>query len=146
VADLARLAELAEQAVAEQVDARGGAVWSVRESRAIPAITSLEVDLADASALVLVGTIDDVVVGYLVARSESLRDGTVLGVLADVFVEPEAREVSIGELLVDQALEWCAAKGCRGVDAIVLPGNRATKNFFETMGFTARALTVHKAL
>jgi ribosomal protein S18 acetylase RimI-like enzyme len=146
VADLARLAELADQAVAEQIDARGGAVWAARESRALPAAASFEADLADPSKLVLVGTIDDVVIGYLVARSEPLRDGTVLGVLADVFVEPDAREVSIGELLVDRALEWCTTKGCRGVDAIVLPGNRATKNFFETMGFTARALTVHRTL
>jgi ribosomal protein S18 acetylase RimI-like enzyme len=85
------------------------------------------------------------VVGYLVARAEPLRDGTVLGRLTDVFVEPEARAVGIGELLVDAALAWCDERECRGVDATVLPGNRATKNFFETMGFTARALTVHRS-
>jgi ribosomal protein S18 acetylase RimI-like enzyme len=145
-ADLVELAKLAEQAVAEQIDARGGAVWAAREARPLPAVSSLEDDLGSSSALVLAGTIDDVVVGYLVARAEPLRDGTVLGRLTDVFVDPHARAVGVGELLVDAALVWCAERGCGGVDAIVLPGNRATKNFFESMGFTARSLTVHRRL
>jgi ribosomal protein S18 acetylase RimI-like enzyme len=144
-ADLSRLAELAGLAIAEQVDARGGRVWAAREARALPAGPSLAEDLDSPSTRVLAGTIDDVVVGYLVVRTESLRDGTVLGRLTDVFVEPEARDVGIGELMVDAALAWCDDRKCRGVDAIVLPGNRATKNFFETMGFTARAITVHRA-
>lgn len=145
-ADLARMAELAELALHEQQTARGGAVWAAREARAVPAADSLAAELVSSGSLVLTGTIDDVVVGYLVARREPLRDGTVLGVLSDVFVEPAARDVGIGELLVDRALDWCREQGCRGVDAVVLPGNRSTKNFFETMGFTARALTVHRSL
>ncbi len=128
----------------EQAEARGGRVWAAREARALPAGPSLGDDLGSPSAAVLAGTIDDVVVGYLVARTEELRDGTVLGRLSDVYVEPDARDVGIGELLVDAALAWCDERHCAGVDAIVLPGNRFTKNFFESMGFTARALTVHR--
>jgi ribosomal protein S18 acetylase RimI-like enzyme len=143
---LPRLAELAELAVAEQRSARGGSVWAHREARVLPAAESLEADLALDSALVLAGTIDDIVMGYLVVRTEPLRDGTTIGRVTDVFVEPGARDVGIGELLVDRAIAWCHGQGCRGIDAIVLPGNRATKNFFETMGFTARAITVHRAL
>jgi len=143
--DLPRLVELAALGVAEQVEARGGAVWAAREARTLPADVTLEADLSSPTTLVLAGTIDAVVVGYLVAHTEELRDASVLGRITDVFVEPEARDVGIGELLVDAALAWCDERGCRGVDAIVLPGNRATKNFFETMGFTARALIVHRA-
>ena len=33
-----------------------------------------------------------------------------------------------------------------GIDATALPGNRATKNFFEAHGFTARLLVMHHAL
>jgi len=145
-ADLPRLAVLAAEAVAEQVGERGGRVWSLREARAVPAEPSLREDLAHASRLVLAGTIDDVVVGYAVARTEALRDGSLLGVLTDIYVEPEARAVGVGELLVDEVLRWCAAAGCTGVDGLALPGNRATKNFFETFGFTARALVVHRSL
>jgi ribosomal protein S18 acetylase RimI-like enzyme len=145
-ADLDRLAELAAAAVAEQVDQRGGSVWAQREARARPAGPSLHRDLDDDDCLVLAGTIDDAVLGYAVARVEVLRDGRVLGVLTDIYVEPEARAVGVGEVLVDAVLAWCTERGCSGVDALALPGNRATKNFFETFGFTARALIVHRSL
>ena len=42
-----------------------------------------------------------------------------------------------------EILTWCRARDCRGIDAIALPGNRATKNFFEASGFTARMLVMH---
>jgi GNAT superfamily N-acetyltransferase len=145
-ADLDRLAELADEAVAEQRDARGGPVWSSREARALPAGPTLAGDLEDPDAHVLAGTIDDAVVGYAVVRTEALRDGSTLGVVTDIYVEPGARAVGVGEVLVDAVLDWCRARGCRGVDALALPGNRETKNFFETFGFTARALVVHRPL
>ncbi|MCU1487564.1 MAG: acetyltransferase family protein [Actinomycetia bacterium] len=145
-ADVPRLAELAAEAVAEQAGERGGAVWAQREARAVPAEASLREDLADGSRLVLAGTIDDVVIGYAVVRTEPLRDGTLLGVLTDVYVEPEARAVGVGEVLVDEVLRWCTERGCIGVDGLALPGNRSTKNFFETFGFTARAIVVHRRL
>ncbi len=144
--DLASLAGLAALAVAEQVEARGGAVWAQRETRPLPAAASLAQALRDPCQLVLAGTIDDVVVGYAVARSETLRDGQRLGVVSDLFVEPEARSVGVGEMLIDLVLDWCRQHRCRGVDALVLPGNRDTKNFFETFGFTARAIIVHHRL
>jgi ribosomal protein S18 acetylase RimI-like enzyme len=81
-----------------------------------------------------------------VVRAEPLRDSTTLGRIIDLYVDPGAREVGVGELLADACLEWCGARGCRGVDALVLPGNRATKNFFEGLGLTARAIVVHKSL
>lgn len=145
-ADLERLAALAEEAVAEQASARGGAVWAVREARDLPAGPTLADDLAAEGRLVLAGTIDDAVVGYAVVRTELLRDGTLLGVVTDVYVEPDARAVGVGEVLLDAVLAWCRDQGCIGVDALALPGNRETKNFFETFGFTARALVVHRSL
>jgi ribosomal protein S18 acetylase RimI-like enzyme len=145
-ADVDRLAELAAAALDEQASGRGGRIWSAREARPVPAAESLLISVGDAAQLVLCGTLDDVVVGYAVGRTEPLRDGTRLGVITDVFVEPEAREVGLGELLVDAVVAWCREQACVGIDALALPGNRATKNFFEMLGFTARALVVHKVL
>ena len=145
-ADLERLAGLAAAAVAEQVGERGGSIWSTREARAQPADASLREDLDADDRLLLVGTIDDAVLGYACVRTETLRDGRLLGVLTDVYVEPEARAVGIGEVLIDAVLAWCTERGCTGVDGLALPGNRETKNFFETFGFTARALVVHRKL
>lgn len=146
VDDVPVLAMLTAAAVDEQREARGGAVWSVREAREVPAEPSLKAALDDPTQLVLAGTIDDVVVGYAAVRTEELRDGSKLGVISDIYTEAGAREVGIGELLVDEVLAWCTRQGCRGVDALALPGNRATKNFFETAGLVARAIVVHKKL
>ncbi len=100
----------------------------------------------DLAALVLAGTIDGCIVGYTVAVTEELRTGDRLGVVTDVYVEQGAREVGVGEALLDQVVAWCEAAGCVGIDALALPGNRQTKNFFESFGFTARAIVVHRRL
>ncbi len=144
--DVGVLAGLAERAVGEQADRRGGPVWSVRETRALPADDSLAAAVADPAQLVLVATLDDVPLGYAVARTELLRDGSTLGVIDDLAVDAEARGVSLGAQLMDAVVAWCTARGCRGIDAHALPGNRETKNFFESFGFTARLLVVHHRL
>ena len=142
-ADVPRVAELARAAIAELAPTRGGAVWKAREARPEPLEENLTAALADPCVRVLAGTIDDVIVGYGTVRTESLRDGTVLGVVDEVFVEEGARAVGVGEGIMDQLLEWCRAEGCAGVDALALPGIRATKNFFEESGFSARLLVMH---
>jgi len=144
--DVARIAELVEEATAELIPTRGGRLWALREGRALPAHESLAKALADPRQLVLVGEIDGVAVGYAAVRLEDLRNGETLGVVDDIYVEPPARGVAVGELLMDAALAWCEEQGCVGVDSLALPGNRDTKNFFERFGLTARAIIVHRAL
>lgn len=144
--DLDRLADLAAEAIAEQVELRGGGVLAARESRPLPARASLEAALASDDQRVVVGTIDDVVIGYAGVHVEDLRNGERLGVVEDIYVEPGARGVGVGEAMVELVLDWCRQRGCRGVDGMALPGNRHTKNFFETFGFTARLIVVHRSL
>ena len=142
-ADVARVAELARAAISELAPMRGGAVWKAREARTEPIEEGLEALLEDPDARVVVGTIDGVVVGYAVARLEYLGDGTVLGVIDDIFVEEGARQVGLGELMIGDLMAWCEERKCIGMDAMALPGHRATKNFFEESGFTARQLVMH---
>ena len=141
--DLARVAELSRQARAEVESERGGATFLAREARGDSVVDDLAPALADGERCVLVGTLDGVVVGFASARTERLRDGTVHGVIGDLYVEPEARGVGVGEALMDALLAWAAERGCKGIDATALPGDRATKNFFEGSGFTARLLVMH---
>lgn len=145
-ADLARLVELAEAARAELAPTRGGAIWLRREARPDPLESSIAEALAADDHLVLAGELDGVVVGYAIARLESLRDGSVLAVLDDIYVEAGARSIGIGELLMNEVVAWATGRGCVGIDSIALPGNRATKNFFETFGLVARAILVHRDL
>jgi ribosomal protein S18 acetylase RimI-like enzyme len=144
--DLPALAELADRALAELAPTRGGAVFVVREGRAQPVASTLRADVEDPSVCVLVGTIDGTPIGYAVGRTETLRDGSTLGVVTDLYVEDGARAVGVGEAMMGELLTFFRAAGCAGVDATALPGNRATKNFFEESGFTARLLVMHHRL
>lgn len=142
-ADVARVAELARAAIEELAPMRGGDVWKAREARAEPIEEGIAALLDLAEARVVVATIDGVVVGYAVARLEHLGDGSVLGIVDDIFVEEEARQVGLGELMMGDLMPWCEERKCIGMDAMALPGHRATKNFFEESGFTARQLIMH---
>ena len=144
--DLPHLAELSAKALEELTPMRGGAVFVHREGRATPVAETLTRDLDDPDSVVIAGTIDDVVVGYASGRTEVLRDGSTLGIIDDLYVDEGARSVGVGEAMMGELLEWFRARGCAGVDATALPGNRATKNFFEESGFTARLLVMHHRL
>jgi GNAT superfamily N-acetyltransferase len=140
------VAELARAAIAELTPMKGGTVWAAREARSEPVEESLKASLADEGSHVVVGTIDDVPVGYAVVRVEVLNDGSRLGVVDDIFVEEGARAVGVGEAMMNDLVAWCGARGCTGMDAMALPGHRLTKNFFEESGFTARKLVMHHRL
>lgn len=144
--DVPRLAELAAAAVAGQRAQKGGEVWARTTARTEPYAPRLEAEVAGADTHVLVGTLDGTVLGYGVARVDDLADGGRLGVVTDLYVEPEGREVGIGEALMDGLAAWCTEVGCFGIDSLALPGDRSTKNFFETFGLVARAIVVHRSL
>ena len=144
--DLAAVVELAREARAELAPMRGGAMWARREAR--PALDEeIYAALLDRSDVhVVVGLIDDVVVGFGVVTTEDLHDGRRLGVVPELFVTERARAVGVGEQMLELIVQWCADQGCIGVDTLALPGHRATKNFFEQSGFTARAIIMHRSL
>ncbi len=144
--DVPRLAELTRAAIAELTPTRGGEVWRAAEARAEPIEKGLEALLDDPDALVVVGTIDGVTVGYAVVRVEHLDDGSRLGVIDDIFVETEARGIGLGEAMMADLVAWSVDHRCFGMDAMALPGHRQTKNFFEESGFTARKLVMHHSL
>ena len=142
-ADVPRVAELNRAVIEELAPMRGGAVWQAREARPEPIEDGILQLLDDPDARVLVATIDGVVVGYAVAHVEQLRDGSVLGVVDDIFVEEGARQIGLGELMIGDLTAWARERKCLGMDAMALPGHRASKNFFEESGFTARQLVMH---
>jgi GNAT superfamily N-acetyltransferase len=142
-ADVPRIAELARAVIAELAPTRGGEVWRAREARAEPIEDGLTALLDDADARMVVATIDGVILGYAVVHLERLGDGSVLGVVDDIYVEEGARQIGLGELMMEDLMPWCEERKCIGMDAMALPGHRATKNFFEDSGFTARQLIMH---
>ncbi len=93
----------------------------------------------------LVGTYDGVVVGLAAGTVGGLGARRV-GQVECCYVEPAARAVGVGGALVQGLLEWFAEAGCTDVDAIALPGDRSSKQLFETSGFKARLLVLHRSL
>lgn len=147
--DADRCAELCQQALAELQHQRGGSLYARRETgvvaKALLRPGGLAGLLASSRRRVLVGTIDDMVVGMAVGHLDDVGEA-LLGVVDGCYVEQEARGVGVGRALLDGLVSWFASTACRGVDATALPGDRHTKNFFEAAGFKARLLTVHHPL
>ena len=63
-------------------------MWARHAARRPPYEPALRHELAAPDHLVLVGTLDDTVMGYGVARLERLPDGGLLGVVTDLYTEP----------------------------------------------------------
>jgi len=148
-ADGDRCAELCQGALDSLQQARGGPLFARRETglvaKALLRPGGLDRLLADSRRRVLVGTIDDTVVGLALGRIDAVGE-TNLGVIDACYVEADARGVGVGRALVDDLVAWFTSSGCRGVDVTALPGDRETKNFLEGLGFKARLLTMHRLL
>lgn len=145
-ADLADMVRLAEEAETGLIPFRGGALLRVLESRGRGTDDDLAAALADPGRVAVAGTIGDQVVGYGLGRRERLPDGTSHGRIDALFVEPAARAVGVGEAMMELLLDWFQRQGCAGVDALALPGDRTTKNFWEGTGFKARLLVMYRPL
>jgi GNAT superfamily N-acetyltransferase len=144
--DLPVLEELSVQAYSATASIeRGGVMWAeVDARRGRPANLTDAIDHEE--YLLVVGTIDDVVVGYALARSDVRADGQRVSAVSDLWVEEAARGVGVGAALIAAIMEWATSKGCVALDAWALPGERLTKNFFEAAGLTARLLIVSRDL
>jgi GNAT superfamily N-acetyltransferase len=145
-ADVPPLAAVGRAVLGDLGDQRGGELFTRREARAEPCEEDLLTAIDDPDRHLVAGTFDGVPFGYGLVRREQLRDGGSLAVLEDFVVDPDARGVGIGEAIMDAVLAWATEQGCIGIDAMALPGDRETKNFFESFGLKARALVVHRDL
>lgn len=145
--DFTAIEQLAGQHYENELpDARGGPLLMAREARldALPA--RLQAAVEDPAATLIVGCYDGVVLGYGLAWVEELADGRRLGLLDDLLVDTEARDSGIGEAIMNLMLTELTKAGCFGVDSRALPGDRHTKNFFESFGLKARLLIMHRDL
>lgn len=97
--------------------------------------------VADPDHVVGLATLDGIVLGYVSA----VVSGGVVRV-DTIWVEPDARELGLGEELLTFAIETGRTRGAQAVEAVVLPGDRSTKNLYERFGIKARSLTVYRRL
>lgn len=127
-------------------DARGGPIDTLLKGRQEPIEATFASDLDTDGVLLWTGTADDIFVGYCVLSLSTLPNGDELGTVTDLWVHPKSRGIGVGYALMRTATDEASARGCIGIDARALPGDRSTKNFFESFGLVARAIEVHKPL
>lgn len=138
-ADAEQLVGLEREARASLVESRGGPALLDEQ----PAVGDWSLVVGRPGTHVMVAEIDGVLVGYLELHHES---GTPTGVVRQVYVQPEARELGFGDELLAQAMTSIRRHGGVRVESFALPGDRDTKNLFERAGVTARKIIVSRRL
>lgn len=126
--DIPAVSALEAEARTALLEQRGGPAHLAEEPPA---------DWPSALGRAWVGTLDDVVLGYL----ELVYDGPAARV-RQVFVHPDARELGLGDALLAAALDAAKAAGCTVLEGTALPGDRETKNLYERAGIKARKIVV----
>ena len=125
------LEELRQEARAEAAGKRGG--------------PELLADVAhtadDAPDVTIVALIGQASVGVASARA---RSGALN--VTELFVTPAARGVGVGAALLSSLVDRAGDLECSRVEAVALPGDRDTKNFFESHGLTARRIIVGRTI
>ena len=143
--DLVAIEMVAEKVRSEASGARGGSLFLVREGAGPPLEERLRLAITEPNAVAVVGCYDGVVFGYGLATIERLADDRLIAVVDQLAVEHDARKVGIGEAMMNLLIDEAKALGCVGIDSWALPGDRHTKNFFESFGLKARLLIVHRS-
>jgi GNAT superfamily N-acetyltransferase len=147
--DRDRLIELGRELVAAMAAQRGGPMLmgpTLDEPDGAEVGQQVSDLMGRPDALVMVGALDEVVVAFAVSTVEEDPRGVRRGRFGACFVEEGARGVGVGRLLLDGSLTWLEEQGCDGVDGVALPGDRGAKTFYESAGFKARLLTMHREL
>lgn len=132
-ADADAVAALEREARSALIEQRGGPAHLAER----PAVGDWASILLQTDQHVWVGTIDDVVVGYL-----QLQIVAAAAEVMQVYVHPEAREVGFGDWLLEAAIAAARSLDCTVLEGTALPGDRATKNLYERAGIKARKITV----
>lgn len=143
--DLAAIGMIAADVAAETEEKRGGPLFLRRESGGDAAARARDI-LASESGFAVIGTYDNVPFGYALVQIEEFDDGGRLARIDDLAVQAEARGSGIGEAIMNLVVDEATSRSCFGIDSRALPGDRETKNFFESFGLKARLLVVHRSL
>ena len=93
----------------------------------------------------VVAVIDDHCVGFATLLFSS-AGGSTTALITRMFVTAAARQVGVGDALIAAARTTANEHGCVWLDALALPGDRATKNLYERNGLTARLLVASTRL
>lgn len=107
-----------------------------RQYRGTPLQASLEPSLS------FVAIVGETIVGSLSVGF----DANDIATITHVFVEPEARDVGVGDSLLRYTMHNLLARGITYLAASAQPGDRSLKNLFERHGLVAQTIIVGRTL
>ena len=122
--------------------------WRLADGLAHPVDQAIADMVGDPEWTTYVGEIDGAALGFLFGRYEALlpqAHGSVVASVRYIFTHPQGREVGVAEAMIDQYMTAARADGVTRFDAHVSPGHRLSKNFFESHGFKARSIVMHRS-
>lgn len=94
---------------------------------------------------VFIAELDGRVVGFMLCRLKRVPQhmgGVTVGELSDMWIEPEARRLKLGDALSRLAIDWLQKQGAHSVEIQILRDNEASWRLYERMGFQLEFRTV----
>jgi len=85
-----------------------------------------------------IAEVEGQVVGFMLSRVKRVAPylgGVMVGELSDMWVDPQARRLGIGEELSRLAIEWLRQQGVHSVEVQILEGNEPIWRLYQRMGF-----------
>ena len=144
--DLEILSFLRSEAVSELKDKRGGEVFLNLKTFSSDSLANFSQWLDSSDHRVVAGLFGEAVVAYGVLEFASTNDGERIASIKELFVMEDARSVGVGECLMDFLVNQAIENKVIGIDSFALPGDRETKNFFESQGMVARLIQVYRRI
>ncbi len=105
--------------------------------------------LADHSLMLLVAEDAGALIGYMRIGEESAPAYLApecIGIIYDIFIEPQIRKRGVARALVDEANAWFMARGIQCIELSVDTRNATGLAFWEKLGFSGYRLRMKKML
>ncbi len=94
---------------------------------------------------VFIAEVDGQVAGFMLCRLKRVpayMGGVMVGELSDMWINPDARRLGIGDKLSRLAIDWMREQGAHSVEIQILRDNEASWKLYERMGFQLEFRTV----
>ena len=143
--DIPSLCGLYRELEAEMVGLKP--IWRLADGLPEPTDAAFERALNAPKSGIVIGELDGVPLSFLLWRDTDLlpqAHGDVVGVIELIFTSEPARQVGLGEAVIGRFLDDAGSRDIQLFDAVVPPGHRFAKNFFESNGFKARRIVMHR--
>lgn len=90
------------------------------------------------NAYVCLATVDGACVGFALTTNRMILESGNVAELQDLYVMPAYRRHGIGDVLIDDAVEWAAERQASMVEVVVAPNDRDVSRlvaYYERLGF-----------